>query len=602
MSGPSLALPGTTSPATNWQAIVMASVVAALVASIGVWSLTRSSHSPSPVSRLTMSNRPTVAIVSGRDTVGPQLAISHDGSKVVYVGRENGTRQLYVRSMDQYGTTPIRGTEGASQPFFSPDDQWIGFFAERQLKKVSLAGGPPATLCEAGAATYGASWVHDEIIFAPGSSGLFRVPAAGGEPREVTALDSEETRHSWPEILPGGKAVIFTSWITSQNNARIALHSLETGTKQILIEGSTFARYASSGHIAFAREDAILAVPFDSERLELTGAPVPVLEGVYAGVRGASEFSLSVTGSLAYISEESAQLSRRKLVWVSREGAEQPLTAALRDFSNPRLSPDGRGLAIAINVPPNIWTFELARETVTRFTFGDVDTRPVWHPDGKQILFTSNRNDRTFNIFSKRTDGSGAIEQLTSGVYRVPTSISSDGETVIFRQVNEATGRDIGMFRLDGNREPIMLLQTPFDEHTGKISPDGRWLAYVSNESGREEIYMQPFPGPGRKWQISTEGGIEPLWARNSKELFYRNGDKMMAVTIDAGPDFTPGKPTLLFEGQYLHGSPEPHTNYDVSLDGERFVMIKTEQSSPTEINVILNWTEELKRLVPTEE
>ncbi|HEX9724139.1 MAG TPA: hypothetical protein VGC53_07630, partial [Vicinamibacteria bacterium] len=253
----------------------------------------------------------------------------------------------------------------------------------------------------------------------------------------------------------------------------------------------------------------------------------------------------------------------------------------------------------------DVWVLELGRGTLTRLTFGEgSSTRPLWSPDGERVLFDSNRVEGTYNIFSQSADGSGTAEQLTTGAYRTPTSVSSDGKTIVFRQNSDTTtGRDIGMVRLEGERKPEMLLQTPFEEHTGMLSPDDRWLAYVSNESGREEIYVTPFPGPGGKLQISTEGGTEPLWSRDGRELFYRSGEKMMAVAISLEPELTPGKATLLFEGRYQTGlvGANPASNYDVARDG-RFVMIRAEEGSgPPQINVVLNWFEELKRLVPTD-
>jgi len=283
---------------------------------------------------------------------------------------------------------------------------------------------------------------------------------------------------------------------------------------------------------------------------------------------------------------------------------ERPVTETLRAYYDPRLSPDGQRLAVAIPGAngSDIWLLEVARGTLTRLTLGEgLNERPIWSRDGERVLFGSTRGEGIYNIFSRPADGSGTAEQLTTGAHRVPTSVSSDGKTIVFRQNSDTTGFDIGMVRLEGEREPEMLLLTPFDEHTGLLSPNDGWLASVSNESGREEIYLTPFPGPGGKWQISTAGGTEPLWSRDGRELFYRSGEKMMAVTISTEPELTPGKPTLLFEGRYQGQSANPSSNYDVARDG-RFVMIRTEGSTEsTQINVVLNWSEELKRLVPTD-
>jgi serine/threonine-protein kinase len=291
----------------------------------------------------------------------------------------------------------------------------------------------------------------------------------------------------------------------------------------------------------------------------------------------------------------------RKLVMVDRHGVERPLTAPPRDYSEPRLSPDGRRLAVTIEDAhgADVWVLELGRGTLTPLTFeGSWNSRPIWSPDGERIIFGSNRVEDIYNIFWKPADGSGGAEQLTTGARRAPTSVSSDGKTIVFRQISATTGRDIGMVRLERERQPEMLLQTPFNENTGMLSPDDRWLAYVSNESGREEIYVRPFPGPGGRVQISTEGGIQPMWSKDGRELFYQNGNKMMAVAISMEPELAPGKPEVLFEGAYQMGN-RLSSNYDVTPDG-RFVMIRTDESSaPAQINVVLNWHQELLEKVP---
>ncbi|HXJ17249.1 MAG TPA: hypothetical protein VNM68_08640, partial [Candidatus Polarisedimenticolia bacterium] len=310
------------------------------------------------------------------------------------------------------------------------------------------------------------------------------------------------------------------------------------------------------------------------------------------------QFSLSATGSLAYI-PGGAQASQNRLVWVNRNGAEQPLAAPARDYYQPRLSPDGR--RVAVDIGDQIWLYDVARDTLTRFTFeGALNQYPTWTPDGRRIAFMSNR-EGSFNLFWQLADGGGGLERLlTAKTNNVPFSWSSNGQLLSFVDTSSSAAPGIWVLRMS-DRKAQPFLQTPAFEDAPQFSPDGRWLAYASNESGRREVYVRPYPGPGGKWQISTEGGNEPLWNRNGRELFYRTGDKMMAVEISTEPSFTAGKPRQLFEGHYqLTGL--GRANYDVSPDGQRFLMLKPveqEQAPPTQIDVVLNWTEELKRLVP---
>jgi len=345
-----------------------------------------------------------------------------------------------------------------------------------------------------------------------------------------------------------------------------------------------------------------MAAPFDIQRLAVTGAAVPVVEGVLqrSPLNGAAQYGFSNTGSLIYLSA-SGQGFQRRLVWVSRNGTERYLSAPPRPYRNPRLSPDGRRIAVAIDERDmQVWLYDLARETLSRLTFeGSINNNPIWTPDGQRITFTSaGRSDG--GLFWQLADGSGGLERLCcdGGSGAPASSWSPDGQLIAGGGAG-GTG-DLAVLRR-GDRQAQILLQTPFGEGAAMFSPDGRWLAYSSNESGRSEIYVQAYPGPGGKWQISTEGGTEPLWSRNGRELFYRNGNRMMAVDITTQPNFSAGKPKLLFEGQY-----EPtlvsNANYDISPDGQRFLMLKAieaEAAAPTQINVVLNWFEDLKRRVP---
>ena len=539
--------------------------------------------------------------------VGGTPVLSPDGKTLALVGQmPGGNTQLYIRPLDNLEATPLSGTEGAYLPFFSPDGRWLAFFTAGALKKVSVSGGAALTIAEAPSPRGGTWGPDDTIVSTPtGATGLYRVPASGGTPVELTELSEGEQSHRFPRFLPNGKAVLFM--IQAQggtfDDATIEAVLLDTGERKVLHRGGTYPRYASSGHLLYAREATLFAMPFDAERIEPTGEPTPVIEGVGATGIGEALFSVADDGSLVYVPGVGAA-AESKLVWVDRQGVEQPVAETLRAYLDPRLSPDGQRLAVAISDADGYetWLLELGRGTLTRLTFGEgLSMRPLWSPDGERVIFASNR-EGNWDIFSKPADGSGTAEQLTTGAYRIPTSISSDGKSIVFRQNSDPSGRDIGMVRLEGESEPEMLLQTPFHEDTGMLSPDDRWLAYVSNESGREEIYARPFPGPGGKLQISTEGGTEPMWSRDGRELFYRTGNKMMAIAIATEPELAPGRPTLLFEGRYLSGvsTGNPATGYDVAPDG-RFVMIRADEASgPTQIHVVLNWFEELKRLVPT--
>jgi Tol biopolymer transport system component len=577
-------------------------LLGAVIASVLTWNL-RPSNSLQPVSR-TVITLPPGQQLAGLDS-GPAVALSPDGTHLAYVAQQGGTQQLYLRAMDSLEARPIPGTEGGVSPFFSPDGQWVGFFSGGKLKKISMSGGAALTLGVA-VNPSGANWGSQGMIaFAPATVGaLQQVLDAGGTPQPLTRLEKGEISQRWPEFLPGGKAVLFAAGPTAVNftNARVAVQSVGTGERRNLVEGGMNPRYAPSGHLVYAQGGNLMAVPFDPQRLTTTGVAVPVVEGVLQSpVSGAAQYSFSATGSLVYV-PGGVQSAQNKLGWVSRNGAEQLLAAPVHAYLGPRLSPDGRRVAVTITEQEShVWLYDLGRGALTRFTFeGNANNGPVWTPDGKRIAFNSNREGAT-NIFWQLADGSGGLERLTTSEYiHAPMSWSPDGQLLAFFEVNPDTQRDIWVLRMS-DRKAQPFLRTQFDEAVPQFSPDGRWLAYISNETGRHEIYVQPYPGPGGKWQISTEGGTEPAWNRNGRELFYRSGNKMMAVDITTQPGFAAGTPRMLFEGRY-ETAPFPTTNYDVSPDGQRFLMVKPseqEQAAPTQINVVLNWFEELKQKVP---
>jgi serine/threonine-protein kinase len=579
----------------------------AVVASLVIWNL-----KPAPALSTRRESRFTITLPPGQQLAGLNeglaVALSPDGTHLAYVARQGGTQQLYLRAMDSLEARPIPGTEGAVSPFFSPDGQWLAFFAGGKLKKVSVNGGAPVTLGDAGVTPRGASWgSQGMIIFAPTLVGVLQqVSDAGGTPQPLTRLEKGEVSHRWPEFLPGGKAVLFAAGATNTNwtDAQVAVQSVGTGERRNLVQGGTYPRYASSGHLIYAQRGTLIAVPFDAQRLAVTGAAVPVAEGVLQSpTNGHAQYSFSATGSLVYVPGTAQAALQSRLVWVNRNGVEQSVAAPAHAYRRPQLSPDGGRVAVGITEQETqVWLYDLSRETSTRLTFaGNFNVNPVWTPDGKRIAFGSNKEGPQ-NIFWQLADGSGGLERLATSEYtEAAMSWSPDGQLLAFIEITPTTGIDIWVLRLsDHKAQPF--LRTPFNESVPQFSPDGRWLAYISDESGRDEVYVQPYPGPGGKWQISTEGGTEPVWNRNGRELFYRSGDKMMAVDIATQPGFTAGKPRVLFEGQFLP-TPATFPNYDVSPDGQRFLMLKPveqAEAAPTQINIVQNWFEELKQKVPT--
>jgi Tol biopolymer transport system component len=591
--------PTATGPAARggWrQAVVLglAVVVVAVVAGLAGWNL-KPAAPPEPhhVSRLTITLPPDQRL-AGFDQ--PVVALSPDGSHLAYVAIQGGTRQLYLRAMDGLEARPVPGTEGAVAPFFSPDGQGLGFFAGGKLKKVSVNGGAALPLGNAGL-PYGASWGSQRIAFVPtANSALQQVSEAGGATQPLTRLENGES-HRWPELLPGGKAVLFVTGLIG----KVTVYSVVTGERRSLVQGGTQPRYAASGHLVYAQGGNLVAARFDPQRLTVTGDTVPVLEGVVqSATSGAAQYSISATGSLIYV-PGNVQTAQSRLVWVSRNGAEQPLATSAGSYGIPRLSPDSRRMAVVSDV--QISLYDLSRERWNRFTFDAPASYPVWTPDGKHIAFASAKEGPR-SLFWQLADGSGGLERLTTSEYPqspMSSSPSPDGQLLALVEENPTTGLDVWVLR-PGEPKARAFLQTPSNEGAPQFSPDGRWLAYISDESGRYEIYVRAYPGPGGKWQISTEGGTEPMWNRNGRELFYRSGDKMMAVEIVTEPIFDPGKAQVLFQGPY-QSSRSTFPDYDVTRDGQRFLMLKPSEQAQaaTQINVVLNWFEELKQKVPAE-
>jgi serine/threonine-protein kinase len=545
------------------------------------------------------------------------MAISGDGRFLVYSAIEENPGpqampQLYVRRLDQSDARPITGTEGGINPFLSPDNRWVGFWADGKLKKVPVEGGVPATLCDVSAPN-GANWGRDNsIVFTDGwASGLSRVSAEGGKPETLTQPDPkrEETSHRLPCWLPNGKAVLFTvmrhGW---DSQPWLALLRLDTRKWHVLLQDAADARYLPTGHLAFMRRGTLMAVRFDLGRSEVSGQPFPLVENVVQAFStgaslntGAGQFGISDSGSLIFAAGAIVPDRRNSLVWVDQRSIEQPVTALQFPFFAPRLSPDGQRIAYTTAARDwQVWVYDLSRGTNSRLTAEGLATDPIWTPDGKRLLFSWMKSGVP-NLFWQPYDGSSPMERLTTSEYRqFPGSWSADGKTVSLVEIHADTGMDVAILDV-GSGRATPFLNSPFNESYPELSPDGRWIAYTSNETKRSEVYVRPFPGPGMKYPVSSEGGVQPLWARNGKQLFYRRNDQVWVVDVRTDVGFSAGRPRLLFE-RAGYGYGDPIRTYDLSVDGQRFLMVKLDQRKPTpvtEMILVQNWFEELKRLVP---
>jgi serine/threonine-protein kinase len=588
-------------------------VLAATVIALWIWINTSRQANAVPehqASRFSIQF-PADSPMLGAVGLGSQIALSTDGGLLVFTARAvEGSNHLYLRRFDQLESRRIPGTDGAIDPFFSPDGHWVGFFAGRKLMRVGLSGDPPQTICDLDtpAAGFGASWSSDgTILFAKARAGLWRVPSTGGTPTAVTHLNENEANHLWPEVLPGGKAVLFGVKGDS-GSSQIYAQSLETGERRVIAPG-VGPRYLTSKHIVYGVGDSLFALPFDATHLQVTGPPVRVVDNVFSkgGVDGVLQAAVSQAGSLVFIP---AIPPLQTLVWVDRTGNERPLNLPTRSYFQPRLAPDEQRLAVLIageSSSMDVWLWDFSHETLSRLTDDGGHNYLLWTPDGRRVSFLSRSGpigsgSRGVIAWKHVDDSNAAEETLLSGENAgPPLSWTPDGRTLAFVNIQPVTRQDIWMLTLDGKAEPRPFLQTRFLEGGPVFSPDGRWLAYVSDDSGRSEVYVRPFPGPGEKIPVSTDGGYEIAWPRRGHELFYRSGNLMMAVDVTTGATFTSGKPHRLFEGRFVRSS-AVWPNYDVTADGQRFIMTKNaaEFSSPTQMTVVLNWREELKQRVPT--
>ena len=569
------------------------------------------------LARLTIALPSDQLLQTGRFT---SIALSPDGKLIVYAAARGGGRTtLFLRPLDDLIARPIPGTTGAVTPFFSPDGRWLAFYADGALKKVPTTGGVPLTICEV-PPVWSANWGdQDRILFATTAapSGLWLVSANGGDAAQLTTPHADETRHGYPQILRGASRVLFS--VQRDNGWRLALLDLERRTWQLLGNGRVIgegAQYLPTGHLVYAQAGGIVVTPFDPTSGTLDQAPVSLDERLDMPQVGDANFAVaSDAGTLVYASP-AAVAAERTLVRVDRDGRATRLIDARAAYESPTLSPDGRRVAVTIgsNGGGDIWIVDLDRSARVRFTRRGAAAFPVWVPDGSRLAFLA-ADSGPWTLFSKPLDGSsteqpvlsapasgaaalasatkalgvlpGTIPTLTGAGPQFPGSWSPDGTTLAFHERKAGGERDI--WTVARGQEPMPFLLTPFDERSPRFSPDGRWLAYVSDESGRDEVYVQPFPGPGAKWLVSTDGGREPVWGRDGRELFYRAGDLMMAVPLTFTREFSAGRPLRLFEFRAEGVDDAPV--FDVSHDGRWFVLARSEREPPPrEFQVVLNW------------
>jgi eukaryotic-like serine/threonine-protein kinase len=592
----------------RWTGILAGTaIVSGMLVAAGMWIQLK--PVPPKVVRLTVASRP--GQTPGTGAAASDVAITPDGQYIVYATGEGvNDRQLHVRAVDQLDAVTLGGVIASGGPFTSPDSKWIGFMesagSTALLKTISISGGPAVKVATVPAGP-GGSWGGDSSIILA-AQGLFRLNTKSGSSEQLTKIDPEkgEFRHNLPSILPDGRGVLFTIVMNgeSADNAAIAVADLKTGARKTLLAGGSNPVYVSSGHIVYGVPGGLRAVPFDLNRLEIRGAPTPVVDHVFTKQSGAASFAVASNGTLVYISGEASTNVLRTLVWVDRQGHEEPVGVPDRAYAYARISPDGTRLALDIRDQENdTWIWDLAHPRLQRLTTDKGLNRGVaWSSDGLRVAFSVSKEGAE-NVYWQRADGTGTPDELTTGSgQHAVGSFTPDGKFFLFLDTTNPP-TDVSVVSLDGSRRSQRILHEPFNESNPEISPDGKWLAYESTESGSAEIYVRPWPNvDAGHWLVSTGGGTRPTWSRDGRELFYYLAPgKIFTVPIQSSLRFTAGTPSLVVDGQYL--SPYLARQYDVSPDGKRFLLIKDaspSETTPHQLVVVLNWLDELKRLVPT--
>ena len=606
---------GRSLPAWRWiSQLALVGLAGALVAGLAVWQ--RTGPAAGAVTRFALQLPTDLQVVRGP---GIEFATSDDGRTVVFAGDQAGHVQLYRHALDRLAPEAIPGTDGARTPFFSPDGQTVGFVTNGELRRVPLAGGPVATIVDVPGGVRGVDWLPDDTIVFGTNQGLWRAPATGGRREPLTILDSEkgENWHVTPVLLPDGETLIFTAFSgIGAAITRIDAVSLQTGERTALLEGGTRARFFAPGYLVYSgiesgsTTDMVWAVPFDADRLEVRGEPVLMFEGVNVA-NNAAQFTLAENGTLVSVPATDIE-ARRTLVWMDRQGRlEGVADLPIADYRSVRASPDGTRLALEIRDGADgtdVWSYDIARGTLNPITTHPADnTNPLWTPDGRQVVFTS-RREGVLGLFRRNADGTGNAERLMTeadALNVLARAWTPDGDTLLFERLMSGGGgsqSDLALLSMETEPRVSLLFGSQFTESRPALSPNGRWIAYESDRSGRPEIYVERFPDLGERQAVSTQGGWQPRWSPDGRELFYIEGqEQLMVVGVTAEAEFTAGSADLLVEGQfldYLHKG-----SFDVAPDG-RLVSIQrgrelSGSAASPQITVVLNWLEELKERVP---
>jgi serine/threonine-protein kinase len=604
-----------TSSSRRW--IERAALVAlGVLAGVGLMSVigARRTATPPQAVRLTLPVTPAESLPSPRP-YRTAFALSPDGRTIAFVGRRATVNQLFVRALDRPDATLVPGTDQVNSVFFSPDGKWIGYYQQNSLRKVPVDGGPPVEICQT-PQVMGASWAADDtIVFAQQSGALLRVAKAGGKPEEISTLDraNGEISHRLPMVLPDGNVLFtvvrnFFDFGTSQ----VALLDVKTRAHTKLLDNAMDARYVESGHLIFARNGTMFAAPFDLERRK-TGPEVGILKDVMQSGNagnltadvGAMQVAVSSTGVLAHISGGVRPDAERTLSWIDRAGTIRELPMPVADYGAPRLSPDGKKVALDSRGSKRaIWVYDLERGSMTAIAREAAASYPIWSPDGKSLVYAAavvgNRN-----LFRAAADGTGKPERLTTHEFaHWPTAWAPDGQKILFVQLGTPANRVQELTLAQLSAPPRVIVEGPGSNWAPTLTSDGKWLAYSSNPSGRDEIYVVSYPDLGNRYQVSTAGGVAPVWSRDGKELFYLLGRQVFSVDVTTTASFKASIPRLVVNlpDDLVIASP-PSRAYDVSLDGKSFLIVRTRPGSAeplvTTIQVTLNWLDELRAKAP---